>query len=93
MTFNMMNIPKDKVRQGEDHEECFCRIMETYMGEISIVSAEFTYEVLGAWTIQFMRRMPSGAYPVAWIEDEEGNMVEYFVFMKDKTLKHWRMEE
>lgn len=93
MTFNMMNIPNDKVRQGEDHEECFNRIMETYMGEISIVSAEFTYRVLGAWVIQYTRRMPSRAYPAAWIEDEEGNMVEYFVFMKNKTLRHWRMEE
>ena len=88
MSINFMNIPTDNVRSNETNEDCFCRIMETFMGEFPIESADFSYELLGSWVMKNHKRMPSKAFPVAWLEDEDGNITEYFVFLKDKTLKH-----
>ena len=88
MTFNTMIIPNDNVRSGETNEDCFCRIMETFMGEFPVDSAVFSYEQLGTWVIKNNKRMPNKAFPVAWLEDEDGNITEYFVFMKYKTLRH-----
>lgn len=91
MLFCTINIPISAIGEGESNEEAFCRIMDTFMGEYEIESQDFSYEALGQWVMKNEKRFKNGCFPCAWIEDENGNITEYFIFFKkgkDKILRH-----
>ncbi len=91
MTFNTINIPLSAKKTGETNEQTFLRIMETYMGEYPDTWEDFTYSALGSWVMKCDKRFKNDSFPCAWIEDEDGNITEYFIYTKtrnDKILKH-----
>ena len=90
-TFFRKNIPNDAKKAGESNEDAFLRITDTWMGEYEHTWGPFDYETLGIWITKYMRKFDANTFPVAWIDDENGNMVEYFVFYRrsgKKILKH-----
>lgn len=72
--FNTMNIPLLAKREKETREETFLRIMDTFMGEYPVEKME-----LGQWvmTCDYKKYIPC-----AWLEDEEGNILGYFICNK-----------
>lgn len=87
--FCTMNIPIDKKHGQETNEECFLRIIDTFMGEYPVTEEEFSYLILGQWVEKYMKKFDRGTFPVAWIE-EDGNIKEYFVIENKgkKVLYH-----
>lgn len=95
MTFCTMNLPISAKRGNESNEETFLRIIDTFMGEYDVTTELFTYEALGRWVMKCDRRFKNDTFPVAWIENEDGFLTEYFVYRKtrnDKILKHVKVE-
>lgn len=94
MTFNTMNIPNNAKKENETNEAAYLRIIDTFMGEYEVTVCDFSYAALGQWVMACDKRFKNHSFPVAWIEDEDGNITEYFVYRKtrtDKILKHVTM--
>lgn len=83
--YTIIEIPADKRRENESNEDTFCRIAETWTGEHLIDFGDYTDEKLGRWIKENMNRAIDDIIPCLWIEDENGNMIESFVFYKEET--------
>ena len=98
MTFNTINIPNTAKRDGETSLQTFERIMSTFMGEYEVEIQEISEDdmsALGKWVLTYDKRFKNGTFPCAWIEDENGNIVEEFIYYWNKTgkwLKHEKIE-
>ena len=93
MKFCTMNIPISVKRENETNEDTFLRIMETWNGEYIEKWEEFTYAALGEWVRKCDKRFKNGTFPVAWIEDDNENITEYFVYLKKGNAKILRHRE
>ena len=86
-----INIPNTAKRNGETNEEAFLRILDTWMGEHEHEWGDYKPETLGAWVTKYMKRFKANTFPCAWVEDEDGNVTDYYVFHYrngKKYLKH-----
>ena len=90
MTFNTINIPTSAKHENETNMEAFERIMDTFKGEYEIETQEYTHAALGEWTMDCFDSFKDDPFPCAWIEDNDGNITEYFVFYTDNADKHLR---
>ena len=91
MKFCTMDIPTSAKRENETNEDVFLRIIDTFMGEYDTTTEDFTCSALGSWVRKCDKRFKNGTFPVAWIEDDNENITEYFVYHKrgnNKILKH-----
>ena len=95
MTFCTINIPYSAQRENETNEDTFNRIIDTYMSQFDDTYTEIDADdlsVLGAWVLKYFKRFKQDAFPCAWIEDDNGFLIEYFVFFNDKKGKYLRHE-
>lgn len=89
----LYKITIDK-KTSQNNEERFTNVMETFMGEYPVDKlANFTvwtskeYALLGEWAMQkFNNRRRS--FETLFIEDNDGNITEYFVQMKNGAIRH-----
>ena len=91
MLFCSMDLPNECKKEKETNIEAFCRVIDLFMGEYDIQAQPFSYAALGQWVMKNEKRFKKGCFPCAWIEDENGNITEYFIFYKkgnDKILRH-----
>ena len=93
-SFNVMSIPLEDLKENESREDGFLRIMDTFMGEYQVLTYEHeTFMPLGAWTrLNFSHYPADGTFPTAWIENEDGFMSEYFIFIDEETMIHRKIE-
>lgn len=94
-TFVTLNIPYTAKRDGETNEDAFLRIVDTWMGEYLNSFEEFTCETLGNWVLKYDKRFEKGTFPVAWEEDENGNITDYYIYYyrgRQKWMKHETVE-
>ena len=91
MTFNTMILPNTAKKEDETNAETFLRVMDTFMGEYAVETIPFTYDALGEWVRKCNKKFTRYGFPCAWLEDEDGNITEYFVYTrtnKGKILTH-----
>lgn len=89
----LYKITIDK-KTSQNNEERFTNVMETFMGEYPVDKlADFTvwttkeYALLGAWSMQEVNNRRR-SFETLFIEDNEGNITEYFVQMKNGAIRH-----
>lgn len=88
MTFNTMNIPTSAKRAGETNEDTFLRIIDTFMGEYEVKTQDFSYSALGSWVMECDKHPSKDTIYVAWEENEDEFLTEYYVYLEDLTLRH-----
>lgn len=96
-TLNTMNIPNTAKRPHETNEDAFLRIIDTFMGEYQVESYDITESLapLGEWVMKYGKLFKKGTFPVAWFENEDGFLTDYFIYSrtpKDKILRHKTVE-
>lgn len=89
----LYKITIDK-RTDQNNEERFTNVMETFMGEYPIDElADFTewttneHIILGEWAMQKINNRRR-SFETLFIEDNDGNITEYFVQMKNGAIRH-----
>ena len=96
MKLNHIVIPNNT---DKTNEELFIDTMETYMGEIEIETEltfihkdnNYYYSAIGKWVNEMFDQKKSyckGKVDALYIEDESGNITEYFVLTEYNTIKH-----
>lgn len=79
-TLNLMIIPNTAKRDNETNEECFLRIIDTFMGEYEVETVSTTDKAAcGDLLIRSNRMSLKSSFPVVWAEDENENITEYWV--------------
>lgn len=87
-----------KTKAGKTNEETFTETMETFMGEYPCVLwSDFKTwtgkenQLLGIWTKDVFSEYQNyckTTTDVLFVEDESGNITEYFVLTENNTIKH-----
>jgi len=80
--FCSMNIPL-----SDDPEKAFNDIIDTFMGEYSVTMRKDEMTALGEWTRYIFSTKPLYTR-TAWIEDENGNITDYFIQTSPETMIH-----
>ena len=72
-------------RETHDAVKDFIDFMDTYVG--GVYERDNTTDAIG----DFVRHgygFKNGYMPALWIEDEDGNMIEYFIYTDPLTVRH-----
>ena len=81
-------------KADKDNETRFNNVMETFMGEYPVDElANFTewttkeHILLGEWAMQKVNNRRR-SFETLFVEDNDGNITEYFVQMKNGAIRH-----
>lgn len=77
---------------GKDPEKAFCDIMETYMGEYPINKYEDELTALGEWARYIFNTRPVVGVRTAFIENEDGNITDYYIQVAPDRIIHRTVE-